>query len=114
MELLKAKAMCERLQVSRETFRDIWRRFPHIFAGSGKVLSSARFLWDEESLLEAANGNQEIPDKGGDAVFSRGISRRHPRGESRRLSVKAGSASMGKRSQKVQDLKFEAQRLGII
>jgi hypothetical protein len=114
MEILNTAAMCERLQISRETFRGIWRQFPHIFAGTGRDLRSARFTWDENSLMEAANGNQEVSDKGGATISGRGISRRRSRGESRRIPVKAGGASMGKGIQNAADLKLEAQRFGII
>ena len=56
MDVLTATQMCEKLQVSRETFRKTWKRFPHIFAGEGEDLRSARFLWDDESLAEAVHG----------------------------------------------------------
>ena len=37
MEILTAKQMCIKLQVSRETFRKTWKRFPHIFAGEAML-----------------------------------------------------------------------------
>lgn len=56
MEMLTAKEMCERLKVGRETFRKIWRTFPHRFVGQGQDLRSARFLWDAAAMLEACIG----------------------------------------------------------
>ena len=60
MELLTAKQMCDQLQVSRETFRKTWRRFPHVFAGESESLRSARFLWDVTVMMEAAHGGTAL------------------------------------------------------
>ena len=50
METLTADEMSERLGISRETFRRIWKIYPHIPVGRGKTLRSVRFLWDSDTL----------------------------------------------------------------
>ena len=76
MDILTAKQMTAKLQVSRETFRKTWKRFPHIFVGEGLDLRSARFLWDESSIMEAAHGGIEVQDKKGSSLAGGSVSRR--------------------------------------
>ena len=113
MQVLTTKQMTDKLQVSRETFRKTWKRFPHIFVGEGTDLRSARFLWDDATILEVAHGGIEVQDKKGNPVPSRSMGGRRKGSNKSRISNQARSSPMGEGYSKT-DLSIHAQRLGII
>ena len=76
METLTADEMSERLGISRETFRRIWKIYPHIPVGRGKTLRSVRFLWDSDTLKEVSHVHQEIQDEEWYAIRGGSVRRR--------------------------------------
>lgn len=113
MDIYTARQMADKLQVSRETFRKTWKRFPHIFVGEGMDLRSARFLWDEASMMEAAHGGIEVQDKKGYPLAGGTISRRRKDSQPGRLHKQAGGPAMGKGRTKAE-LDFLAAKHGLI
>lgn len=113
MEVLTATQMTDKLQVSRETFRKTWKRFPHIFVGEGMDLRSARFLWDECSLMEAAHGGIEVQDPKGHTLAGGTVPGRGKNRQSGRLYKQTGSPAMGKGRTKAE-LDFLAAKHGLI
>lgn len=111
METLTADEMSERLGISRETFRRIWKIYPHIPVGRGKTLRSVRFLWDSDTLKEVSYVNQEIQDEEWYAIRGGGVRRRAKNRVPGRILDKAGGAQMGIDRQGLRDY---AQTLGLV
>lgn len=110
-ETLTAAEMCSRLSVGKDTFRRIWRTFPHVFVGQGKDLRSARFLWDIEVLLGVAHGNAQISDSSGDTIRCGGVRRRSKDSVQRRVSQQGGRPPVGAERQKLREY---AEQNGLI
>ena len=114
MELLKAKEMADKLKVSRELFRAIWRDFPHLFAGRGQDLRSARFIWDKDALMEAVHGSQKIQNKGRASIPCGSVQGRGQNRKQGRFQVAPGGPRVGEAGQERSDLQLEAARLSLI
>ncbi|MDR2488573.1 MAG: hypothetical protein LBD42_03665 [Desulfovibrio sp.] len=113
MEILTSGQMTDKLQVSRETFRKTWKRFPHIFVGEGTGLRSARFLWDAASIMEAAHGGIEVQDEKGRSLAGGTLSRRRKGGRSWRVCEQTGRPAMGK-GRTAEEIDALAAKFGLI
>lgn len=111
METLTADEMSERLGISRETFRRIWKIYPHIPVGRGKTLRSVRFLWDSDTLKEVSHVHQEIQDEEWYAIRGGSVRRGAKNRVPGRILDQAGSPQMGIDR---QGLREYAQTVGLV
>ena len=111
METLTADEMSERLGISRETFRRIWKIYPPIPVGRGKPLRSVRFLWDSDTLKEVSHVHQEIQDEEWYAISSGSVRRRAKNRVPGRILEQDEGARMGINRQEIRNY---AQTLGLV
>lgn len=111
METLTADEMSERLGISRETFRRIWKIYPHIPVGRGKTLRSVRFLWDSDTLKEVSHVHQEVQDEEWYAIRGGSVRRRAKNRVPGRIFDQTGGAQVGIDRQGLRDY---AQTLGLV
>ena len=111
--LLKAEEMRKRLGVSKDTFRQIWRRWKYERVGAGHDLRSMRFYWQDGPLANEnyENGSEEISNQKRNPVRSRGVSRRYSDKLPSRIHVEACRSGVGKDREELDDA---ARRFGFI
>ncbi len=102
-EFITAHEMCNRLNVSMDTFRKTWRRWKHECVGRGHDLRSVRFYWEDGPVrAELEGGNIQISDKKRQPLAGRNIQRRRENGKQGRIHNTPGGAVMGRRTKEIE------------
>ena len=95
-ELITAHEMCNRLNISMDTFRKTWRRWKHECVGRGYDLRSVRFYWEDGPVrAELDGGNIQISDKKRQPLDGGRLSGRRKDSKEGRIQKPARSSGLG-------------------